>query len=289
MTTYNLDQPSQRSGENSETALLSAFHKRELQLCLQPIVDLQSGICHRLEAHSFWRPVGSAGRYVDSDMLRLQDATSIQQFVYRNVQSVFAIQWSLTAQQIELPISLKIRAEHLSAGILDLLLASAREYNTSLSRIGLDIVDHPDQFLSEALMGRVSILKHKGVKIAMDSYLPTSHAERHLHKLPYDIIKLEKRLLDSPREATVLSTAEMVNYWRKRGQTIVFTGVDRFEDWVRIRRLTGISAQGHIVARPMSPGMLEGWLRNWRRASKLLCAQFGPGRVARTGMSLRIR
>jgi diguanylate cyclase (GGDEF)-like protein len=248
-----------------EERLLRALPHDELVLTYQPILPLGGGRAIGCEALVRWHPDGEA----ESEIDELLPAT----FLPRAEESELIVQigdWVLyTAcaqaaewrrQGISLPISINISAREMSE--LDLAARVQKEltrFQLPGRALCLEVTEEavlrdPDR--ARAALGDVRRL---GVAIALDSFGGRDSSITLPRKLPLDMLKLDRGLIQSfelDRETRAM-VAAMVALAHKAGLTAVAVGIETNRQLALARELDCRVGQGFLLHRPDSPERLR--------------------------------
>jgi EAL domain-containing protein (putative c-di-GMP-specific phosphodiesterase class I) len=110
----------------------------------------------------------------------------------------------------------------------------------------------------ELAIDRLSALRELGVLIAVDDFGTGYSSLNYIRRLPINILKIDKRFIDTVDGDNKDSelTAASIGMARVLELRSVAEGVERPEQHERLKALGCDSAQGLLLARPMSPGAL---------------------------------
>jgi EAL domain-containing protein (putative c-di-GMP-specific phosphodiesterase class I) len=111
----------------------------------------------------------------------------------------------------------------------------------------------------ELAIERLGALRELGVRIAVDDFGTGQSSLRYIRRLPIDILKIDKRFIDSVDADDTDSklTAAIIGLARLLDLGCVAEGVERPAQHERLKELGCEYAQGFLLARPMTPAALS--------------------------------
>jgi diguanylate cyclase (GGDEF)-like protein/PAS domain S-box-containing protein len=248
-----------------EERLLKALPHDELVLTYQPILPLGGGRAIGCEALVRWLPDGEDESAIDkllpaTFLPRAEESDLIVQIGDWVLHTACAQAASWRRRGISMPISINVSARELSE--LDL----AARVNKELTRFQLPgralclevteeaVLRDPDR--ARAALGEVRRL---GVAIALDSFGARDASITLPRKLPLDMLKLDRSLIESferDRETRAM-VAAMIALAHKAGLTPVAVGIETNRQLALARELDCRVGQGFLLHRPDSPERLR--------------------------------
>jgi diguanylate cyclase (GGDEF)-like protein/PAS domain S-box-containing protein len=247
-------------------ALKAAIAAEELTLAYQPIFDLTTGEISGYEALARWEeaergtvppltfiPVAEdsgliipLGRWVLNRAC--QDAVAFQQADVRHQQRFVAV--NISARQLQ-------RVE-----IVEEVRAALRSSGLDPSRLLLEITESVMIDDVELAIERLGALRRLGARIAVDDFGTGQSSLSYIRRLPIDILKIDKRFIDSVDADNTDSklTAAIIGLARLLELDCVAEGVERPAQHERLKELGCDYAQGFLLARPMTPAALSALL-----------------------------
>ncbi|HEY2718466.1 MAG TPA: EAL domain-containing protein [Solirubrobacteraceae bacterium] len=248
-----------------EERLLKALPHDELVLTYQPILPLGGGRAIGCEALVRWHPDGEDESKIDellpaTFLPRAEESDLIVQIGDWVLHTACAQAASWRRRGISMPISINISARELSE--LDL----AARVNKELMRFQLPgralclevteeaVLRDPDR--ARATLGEVRRL---GVAIALDSFGARDASITLPRKLPLDMLKLDRSLIESferDRETRAM-VAAMIALAHKAGLTAVAVGIETTRQLALARELDCRVGQGFLLHKPDSPERLR--------------------------------
>jgi diguanylate cyclase (GGDEF)-like protein/PAS domain S-box-containing protein len=238
--------------------LKAAIEANELTLAYQPIFDVVTGEITGYEALLRWEhaargsvppatfiPVAEdSGLIVPLGRWVLEracdDAVALQQddpYALHRVMSV-----NVSAQQLA-------RVE-----IVDEIRGALRSSGLNPSCLMLEITESLLISDVELAIDRLHALRKLGVQVAIDDFGTGYSSLNYILQLPIDVLKIDKKFIDSvdrnDRESRL--TAAIIGLARVLDLGCVAEGVERPTQHERLKELGCNSAQGFLLARPMS-------------------------------------
>ncbi|MET7554990.1 EAL domain-containing protein [Streptomyces albidoflavus] len=232
--------------------LRSALNAGEFALLHQPVVDLTTGKVAAVAAQARWRS-GQGILFTPAEFLRVADNGDRAAELGR---------WTLEqaiAQAAERHRSGHAAPVVVRLGARRLLDRAAPPYAVEalLTRYGLpsgglvlELADSDSSVPQDALEQRLTVLRRLGVRIALDGFGGGHAAADALRRLPVDILKLDRSLVEgvveSARQHKI--TAGVLRIAADLGLQTVAEGVDRPEQVVALRTMGCTHAQGMAFA-----------------------------------------
>jgi diguanylate cyclase (GGDEF)-like protein/PAS domain S-box-containing protein len=242
--------------------LKAAIEADELTLAYQPIFDLQTGEISGYEALLRWEhaergtvppltfiPVAEdsgliipLGRWVLNRAC--EDAVAFLQADVRQPQRFVAV--NISARQLQ-------RVE-----IIEEVRAALRTSGLDPSRLLLEITESVLIDDLELVIERLRAVRELGVRIAVDDFGTGQSSLSYIRRLPIDILKIDKRFIDSVDADDTDSklTAAIIGMTRLLDLDCVAEGVERPAQHERLKELGCDYAQGFLLARPMTAAAL---------------------------------
>jgi diguanylate cyclase (GGDEF)-like protein/PAS domain S-box-containing protein len=248
-----------------EERLLRALPHDELVLTYQPILPLGGGRAIGCEALVRWHPDGEAESEIDellpaTFLPRAEESELIVQIGDWVLYTACAQAAAWRRQGVSLPISINISAREMSE--LDLAARVQKEltrFQLPGRALCLEVTEEavlrdPDR--ARAALGDVRRL---GVAIALDSFGGRDSSITLPRKLPLDMLKLDRGLIQSfelDRETRAM-VAAMIALAHKAGLTAVAVGIETNRQLALARELDCRVGQGFLLHRPDSPERLR--------------------------------
>ncbi len=248
-----------------ELALRLALEQSRIALVLQPRLSLDSLRCESAEALVRIRGTDGSLQMPDTFigvaercglMPRLGDhvlglaCEALQQLRQRNPEFNLSINLS----------PLELREPSLSARIDAALTAWA------LPSDSLELELTESALIQDPVLAaeRLSELKARGLRIALDDFGVGFSGLSHLLEFPIDVLKIDRSFVSRMlSDATASALVEgLIALARRLGLRVVAEGVEDQDCLARLRALGCEEAQGYIIARPMDAAALSAWLRD---------------------------
>lgn len=238
-----------------ESELRGALERGELEVRVQPIVDIASGVIAGYEALTRWQHP-ERGEVRPTDFIRLAEETSlilpIGDYVLTRICETLA---ALQRAGVEpLPfVAMNVSARQIAdPRFVERVLASLRSYGVQPDRIKIEVTENLafDQARLTDLLQRCHAA---GMHVALDDFGTGYSNLNLLASLQFDQIKLDQsfiRALDEQRTAalvrTIATMAEALNC------DLIAEGVETAAQYHALRELGCRYAQGWLVGRPQA-------------------------------------
>ncbi|WP_405744833.1 EAL domain-containing protein [Streptomyces sp. NBC_01525] len=280
------------------TRLRSALHDGEFLLLHQPVIELATGRVTAVAAHARWRSaqgilftpaeflrVGERGRLADdngdrtAELCRWHLEAAVEQAAARH------------RAGHRVPVAVRLSARRL----LDRSLPP-KTVETLLSRhslpsgaLVLELSESDARTPLDELERRLVALRRLGVRIALDGFGSGYAAIGALRRLPIDVLRLDRGLIDGVAESARLHkiTSGLLRIASDLGMQSVAEGVDLPEQVLALRAMGCTHGQGAAFSGPLDEHRLR---RVLTAGSTPLPSPAGPSRaVVLTGSGLPVR
>ena len=258
---YAVFEPSMRDSFDAEMALREELQRAladaALYVVYQPIVDLADGRTTGLEALARWRHP-TRGEIPPAEFIPVAERAAmiadIGHFVLHRACAEFAA-WSGSATCV--PLGERVAAAVAGPDFAERVLDTLRMHGLRPDQLVLEVTETAladESYVIPAL----ARLRAAGLRIAIDDFGTGYSSLRYLHRLPADIIKIDRsyvRDIGSDRRTGRL-VETMWQLFSALGLTAVAEGV---EDPAQARLLTAMGcpmAQGYLFGRPVEIGAL---------------------------------
>lgn len=248
--------------------LRTAMHDGEFALLHQPVVELGSGRITAVAAQARWRSaqgilftpaeflrVGERGRMAAEDGERSAELGRWQ--------LEEAVEQAARRHRAGHPVAVSVRLS--ARRLLDRKLPP-KSIETLLARHGLpsgalilELSDSDPRIPLEELERRLAALRRLGVRIALDGFGSGYAAISALRRLPIDVLRLDRGLVDGVVESARLHkiTAGLLRIAGDLGLQSMADGVDRPEQVLALRSMGCTHGQGMAFSGPLDEHRLR--------------------------------
>jgi len=238
-----------------ENQLREALGRDELEIRLQPILEINSGKLAGFEALTRWNhPLRGAVSPVD--FITLAEETSlivpVGEYVIREVCSC------LRRMLDEIPGTRPFIAVNVSGrqiedpSLIDRILKQVHDHDVPPEHLKLEITE--SLILDYVKVAALIDVSHQaGMRVALDDFGTGYSSLEHLNKLRFDTLKLDQaftRELDDPRCLAIVRA--VVAMASAIGCDIVAEGVETRTQLTQLKALGCQYAQGYLVGKPLS-------------------------------------
>jgi len=239
-----------------------ALHENELVLHYQPIVDLRSGECRRVEALLRWRT--RRGLVHPSELIRIAEETGQLGEIGRWVVHE-AVRQSTEWRKggLEIGVSVNVAGPELVDGTLvDYAVGLMRQFGADPSGFTFEITPRAFHSGDAAIRAALRGLVTAGGRVSLDAVTPADVPGRLLAR-DLDELKISRDLVrriatDAAAEQDARALIELARDLRL---TTVAVGVEDLLTRDRIVTMSCDLAQGHWLSRPLAASRIAPWQR----------------------------
>ena len=242
-----------------------AVERGELFLEYQPIIDLASGTVTGAEALVRWaHPV--RGVVSPSDFIPVAEANGLIAAIGEWVVDEACRQlrqWQDRRSGPPLTMSVNLSGRQLDSGeTADVVSDALERWGLDPAHLMLEVTESVFIGHTERTLGNLRSLKELGVRLAVDDFGTGYSNLSYLHRLPVDVIKIDKlfvdRLTAQPGEAGL--AASIVRIGQDLHLVTVAEGVEHRFQLDVLRSIGCDQGQGNLLARPVRPTAFEALL-----------------------------
>ncbi|HEY6609435.1 MAG TPA: EAL domain-containing protein [Candidatus Limnocylindria bacterium] len=228
------------------SALVRAIGGDELLLEYQPIVDLDTGAAHGLEALVRWNHP-QLGRLLPADFVPIAEESgligALGGWVLERACS------DLAASQVL--VSVNISAHQLATGDLRVRVRDAlRSSGLTPSRLLLELTESSMAAAGAGADEELAAIQSLGVRIALDDFGSGYSSLEYLGRLPIDVLKIDRSLVErvhlEPQRQEVLRAINLIA--EKLDLETIVEGVERDEERRTLLELGFRQAQGFLFS-----------------------------------------
>ncbi|MFG2884418.1 EAL domain-containing protein [Streptomyces sp. NPDC048297] len=237
------------------TRLRAALHDGEFALLHQPVVCLDSGRITTVATHARWR--SSQGvLFTPAEFLRVaEDGDKTAELERWILQEAVEEAAERAAAGLAVPVAVRMSARRLldrsmPLGSIEALLT---RHGLPPGALVVELADTDPRICLDDLERRLTALNRLGVRIALDGFGTGHAAIAALRRLPVDILKLDRGLVEGVVESARLHkiTGGLLRIACDLGLPSVAEGVDRPEQVVALRAMGCTHGQGMAFAGPL--------------------------------------
>ena len=254
------------------SALHRALEQNEIEMLLQPIVDLGDGRLAGVEALLRWRRAGHLVSPLDFVPLA-EEAGLIAQIERFTIGEACRLGQRLAALHGEpIAVSVNVSPRHALGGDLATSVANALE-STGFDPANL-LVELTESERIEDIDGLADVLaavRALGVSVALDDFGTGWSTLGLLRRVPFDALKIDRSFtagLPASRSDRAL-VAAIVTLAQSLGVPAVAEGIERPEQYAWLREVGCDLGQGYLFARPSTVEQLGVWLAQRAESAEL--------------------
>ncbi|GGY87249.1 putative bifunctional diguanylate cyclase/phosphodiesterase [Streptomyces poonensis] len=238
--------------------LRAALHDGEFSLLHQPVVALDSGRITSVEAQARWRSSQGA-LFTPADFLQAsedsKDGDRTAELDRWLLQEAVAQAAERSAGGLDVPVSVRMSARRLLDRSLPLgsVEALLTRHGLSSGALVVELSDTEPRSGLDELERRLNALRRLGVRIALDGFGSGHAAVTALWRLPVDVLKLDRSLVEGIVESPRLHkiTSGLLRIANDLGMQSLASGVDRPEQVVALRAMGCSHGQGAAFSPPL--------------------------------------
>ncbi|GAA3747487.1 hypothetical protein GCM10022225_34060 [Plantactinospora mayteni] len=237
----------------------------QLELALQPAVDLSTGEPTGVEALIRWRHP-RRGRLTPADFVRtIEGSELLGAFTRYVVDKALGVAADWARHGLDVPISINLSARSLLDPRLPAEVAeSLRRHQVPARRLVLEITETVVMSELEVIDEVLSALRGMGVQLAVDDFGTGFSSLTFLTRISVDELKVDRsfvmKMAESPEAAAIVRTT--VDLGRELGLRVVAEGVETADQRAALAELGCTAAQGYHFFRPMPSDKIVAVLRS---------------------------
>ncbi|MCX5292806.1 MULTISPECIES: EAL domain-containing protein [unclassified Streptomyces] len=237
------------------TRLRAALHDGEFSLLHQPVVCLEDGRITSVEAQARWR--SSQGvLFTPAEFLRVaEDSDRTAELGRWMLEEAVEQAAERTATGLAVPVAVRVGARRLldrsmPLGSIEALLT---RHGLPSGSLVIELSDTDPRVSLDELERRLGALRRLGVRIALDGFGSGFAAITALRRLPVDVLKLDRSLVEGVVESARLHkiTSGLLRIAGDLGLQSVADGVDLPEQVVALRAMGCTHGQGMAFSGPL--------------------------------------
>jgi len=242
-----------------------ALDRGELHMLYQPKIRLSTGELTRLEALVRWEQP-ELGAVEPSRFVPLAEKHGLIGPLTDWGLRTTLTQWRIWCDQgLDTHVAFNISAMSLkSLDFPDLVERACRELEVPADRLVLELTEGATQPLIK-LMDTLTRFRIKGIGLAIDDFGTGYSSLMQLRQLPFTEVKIDRLFVkDLPKahDSCVIVKA-IVDLAHGLGLIATAEGVETPEQLRFLRSIGCDVAQGYLVAQPLEPDALGGWLADF--------------------------
>jgi len=264
------------------TRLRAALHDGEFALLHQPVVSLEDGRIASVTAQARWR--SSQGvLFTPAEFLRVaEDSDKTQELGRWILEEAVEQAAERAAAGLTVPVAVRMSAQRLLDRSLPLgsVEALLTRHGLPSGSLLIELSDTDPRVSLDELERRLAAIRRVGVRIALDGFGSGYAAITALRRLPVDVLKLDRGLVEGVVESARLHkiTSGLLRIAGDLGLQSVADGVDLPEQVVALRAMGCTHGQGMAFSGPLDEYRLRRALASGRYP-----VPHGPAEPAFTG------
>jgi diguanylate cyclase (GGDEF)-like protein/PAS domain S-box-containing protein len=249
-----------------EQQLLNAADRGELDVVFQPVVDLRDRRPVGVEALLRWRHP-KLGTILPAELLPIARALGIAADLDEWVLDAACrhlANWLTVDDTFWLSVNVSPR-ELLTARFPEQLAATLEKHALPPERLVVEVAEDWIAADVPAIVASLAGLRKLGVRAALDDFGAGQASLSHLRRLPVDLLKLDRALVNTPAERNGPAVIDVVvSLGRRLGLEIVAKGLESDGEVDRARAAGCLYGQGFALGRPAPAERTEAYLDSHR-------------------------
>ncbi len=241
-----------RIDQSMHPALRAAIQNHELQLCYQPIIELETSRIKGFEALLRWQHP-DFGEVSPLDFIPLAETMGLIEVLGDWVVTQSCAHLSSWLEQISnavhLSININISARQLTnSGLANQIQRMTHEYHISPSNINLEITESTMMTDPDYTSTVLKELKNLGVHLCVDDFGTGYSSLKRLNDFPIDTLKIDQSFVIQ-EEWTVVNAIVMLA--DALGIGVIAEGIETPEQLNTLKSLSCKHGQGYYFAEPL--------------------------------------
>ena len=259
---------------DTEADLRTALQRDQFTLAYQPIVAIDSGVTHSMEALIRWNHP-TRGIVPPSEFISLAEETGlivpIGEWVLRTACKQF-VAWrsefgEMAPSSLSVNLSRKQLARH---DLLDTVRDALADAGMEPSDLHLEITESTVMRDPAAAKRTLKGLRDIGVKIDLDDFGTGHSSLASLHQYPIDVLKMDRAFIANLERgqkfyALIQAIIELAGNFEMQ---IVAEGIETAEQLITLQSMNCTFGQGYLFSKPLPPEQVGAYLERsaeWSR------------------------
>ena len=243
--------------------LIDGMNSGELQVALQPIIEIGSGKPWAFEALARWYS-GKHGLVYPSRFLPLAAEAGLMPALSEAVVRLAAEQSAfLEASGYASKVCVNFDGADLSeASMPETLLRIVQEFDVPPSALVIELTESRAARNQLSMMENLARLRLQGFALALDDFGTAYSSLERIRNLPFSVLKIDRTFV-SDVESNVRArgiVSACISLARRCKLLTVAEGVETAGQMQALRRMGCDMVQGYLIAKPMFPADLLSWL-----------------------------
>lgn len=250
-----------------ETCLSDALKNQELELHIQPILDISSMNVVSVEALLRWRQP-DFGLVPPSEFIPIaEDSGLIHEIGHWVIRETCRLYGYMAKAGIQLPIAVNISAAQLRrSDFVSTVAALLREGQMAPEFLQIELTESVMLSESERNLGEILRLKSMGIGLSLDDFGTGYSSLSYLNRLPVNKLKIDRSfvmdMIADPADMAI--TRAVVSLGKTLGVRTVAEGVEHVEELHALREIGCDEVQGVLFAPALPVHEFVSWLREFR-------------------------
>jgi diguanylate cyclase (GGDEF)-like protein/PAS domain S-box-containing protein len=237
------------------TRLRAALHDGEFALLHQPVVSLDTGRITAVAAEARWRSAQGV-LFTPAEFLRVaEDSERTAELGRWMLEEAIEQAAERAATGLAVPVAVRMTARRLLDRSMPLSSVEAllTRHGLPSGALVVELADIDPKVSLDELERRLSALRRLGVRIALDGFGSGCATITALRRLPVDVLKLDRGLVEGVVESARLHkiTSGLLRIANDLGLQTVAVGVDLPEQVIALRSMGCTHGEGNAFSGPL--------------------------------------
>ena len=251
-----------------ETQLNGALERNELELYVQPIIDIASGQLVVVEALLRWRHP-ALGLVPPAKFIPIAEECGLIDLIGHWVIVEACRLHQLWIAQGSGPVTVAVNVSPVQfkrSDFVDSVCATLRASNLSASCLQLELTESLMMSDSDRALQQLRQLKTLGFSLSLDDFGTGFSSLSYLQRYPFDKLKIDRSfvrdMIEDPADLAITRT--IASLGKTLGMRVVAEGVEHPEELALLKTLGCDEVQGYHVAKPMPAHEFAAWIADFR-------------------------
>lgn len=257
-----------------DEAIIDALQQNELEICLQPIVNLSDETCTSAEVLLRW----------ESEQWQGISAVRLVDTIYKKGFGKIFIRWLintacqksaqlLSEHQRHISLTINLSANDLlDADLPELLAQAITLWEVPANRLIIEITESDilvDEVKSTEVIDQIVLL---GCKLALDDFGTGYSSMARLKSMPINLVKIDqsfvRNIAHSKQDREIVQS--VIKLARSLDKEVVAEGVEDLACLDILKQMKCEKIQGYYYAKPMKFDAFTAWLNTFELSRKIL-------------------
>lgn len=248
--------------------LSDALDNNEFSMVYQPIISLDDGSCHGIEALARWdSPI--LGNVLPVDFIGAAERSPLILTISYHLIELAVKQLSeWSAQGITTTMAVNLSAKVFdSEGVVENIAAILEKHAVAPTLLTIEITETALLNNPTNAIAIINQLSDIGIKISIDDFGTGYTSFKYLRQFLFSELKVDKlfvtQLEEDTRDASIVQS--FISLSKGFDVTLIAEGIEDAERLLLLKAMGCGRAQGYFISRPLSGDKFPSWLDKWHK------------------------